>query len=161
MRPKVILPALAVTLCFLSIALPAQAVYGAEDTNSCAIEVNNPHPSVGAGGIIAKVNWQCSDVTPNRSLYYALHLYRCPMSDPQRDYEWLYDHCYPKAFNGNPDRPVTSTAPVTAYVPDSNLPGVHGTGYWIAEAIWTSSYADGSHSSVQHVKYSDVVYLSV
>jgi hypothetical protein len=151
----------ALTLLFL-VPVQAGAAFGNPDTNSCSIEVNDPHISTGAGGVIAKTRWRCDDVTPVKGIYHAMYLWLCDR-EPQLDYEWLQANCIAKAVNYEQNMKIADATPdfTTRYVPPLDQSGAHGDGYWLQEVIWESKWwSDESHVSNTHVKFSNVVRLT-
>ncbi len=139
----------------------ALAAFTPADSNSCSIQLQDPHPSLGAPGIVAKADWRCNDTSPNKSIYYALYLYMCPSQDITKDYEWLTNHCTGKGFDYDPAMPMTQDGGLkTRYVPPGVQPGASGSGWWVAEAIWISSHAEGSNPSAEHVKFSNLKHLT-
>ena len=163
MKVRAILAVTAALMLLLGGTTPASATYTPADGNSCQIELNNPHISFAAPGVIAKAKWRCNDTSPNKSIYYVLYLYRCPTSFVVEAYAWLDEHCTLEGYDFDFAMPITQDGEPgskTRYVPPSSLPGAAGSGWWIAEAIWISSHADGSNDSDQHVRFSLVKHLT-
>lgn len=114
--------------------LVGQMSGGTASAASCTTQVQNPHYSVGAGGIIAKSSFTCtSGVT---SYGYSLALYVCT-SNPTGTDPASNAACTIKATNTNSfANPEPGKANIL-YVPPGNQSGVHGSGWWIATNRWT------------------------
>jgi hypothetical protein len=99
MKKLVLVSVVLVQLLFMQGMQPAFAAFSTPDKNSCSADVNDPHISVNAGGIIAKARWKCGDASPVKSIYYVFYLWRCPDSYVVKDYPWLDDHCFIKGYD--------------------------------------------------------------
>jgi hypothetical protein len=128
---------------------------GGGDANGCLLDIENPHFSSGAGGVIAKLRISCADVPTNVS--FGGRLWHCG-SAPQRDETWLENNCALQAQVGSG---VSITAPtdlITRYIPDLSYPGApYQPGYWIACSGWQSTGPNGTGAA--HMSFSNIVYL--
>jgi hypothetical protein len=102
----------------------------------CTGNMQNPHVSGGAGGVIAKATFTCgksSDGATASSIDITLYL--CSESvGSVRD-----SHCSSVATDNNGSTYVDVDATVTRYVPPSGQSGLTKTGYYVAEFVWKGS----------------------
>lgn len=136
----------------------------ASDKNMCSANINNPHFSSGAGGAIVKGQWSCLD-TPttifldgtNGSVFFNLWL--CTDKEPTKSEFYLESdsNCSVKGVNGQ-NITITGPSAVTRTAPPSPEPGAHGTGWWVACAVWVSQGPLGLGSPV--TTFSNVVEFS-
>src|SRR5215470_13742380 len=125
-------------------ASPASAA----DRNGCSATIDTPHVSTGAGGVIAKGRWQCTSVPTTVFLSTAttgLLLWLCPQN-PQPSESYLTNpnnHCNAMGYNfGDFDVDVAGQT-YTRWVPPQGTPGAHGSGYWVACAVWFTPGPNG------------------
>lgn len=120
----------------------------------CIGFMDNPHPSSGAGGIIAKGRWQC---TPGvNSVTFALFLFLCPQPPSGPESSWPSQGCSIQAMSSGT---IPNPGPEeTRYVPELGQPGAHGTGYFIACNMFF--YQVGGHISPTQTVVSNAVFLS-
>lgn len=124
-------------------AEPAAAV----TTVACdSITLDNPHVSVGAGGVISKA--RAAGCGPTARLNYYMTLRLCPANaNPPNPItkSWVTNNCafkasavYPQSGTGyfNPSNPDTK------YVPRSGQSGAQGRGLWIAYLLWDTMYTN-------------------
>lgn len=118
--------------------------------NGCNVTIDNPHFSSGAGGIIAKGRFSCTDVPStihingNRGTSFLLWL--CPNKPPKSE-SYLYNPangCTPKGSNTDNVSATSSGTTYTRYVPPSSQGGAHGNGWWISCSTWYSSGPNGT-----------------
>ncbi|HEV7680150.1 MAG TPA: hypothetical protein VGQ42_16435 [Candidatus Dormibacteraeota bacterium] len=99
--------------------------------------MDNPHVSVGAGGVIAKGRWICDPGVTN--LTYTLTFYLCPRVPTGGQESWPAEGCTDASppTNGAVPGPVPGQT-YTGYVPNSPAPAAHGTGYWVGANVYQS-----------------------
>lgn len=138
-------------LCLVSVVLTtaskAVAKPGAStDKNGCSANVQTPHLSSGAGGVIGKANYTCTDVPSTIYLdtkTTGYWLYRCGSSPPQ-SIQWVEDNCDPAGKNiENVDVTVSDSENIR-YVPPEGEGSGQGIGYWISYTTWFSSGPNGT-----------------
>lgn len=124
---------------------PASATVSASaaGSNGCTTEVDNPHFSSGAPGIIAKAYWTCEEVPTtiyldvNDGNVLGFYLFLCTTASPEHSLVWLDDNCTQKGLNiSNLLVSTANTKSAARYVPPSDDEGAQGSGYWIAVANW-------------------------
>jgi hypothetical protein len=146
--------ALAVTLASVVAFFPGVA--RAADQNGCQASIDNPHYSGGAAGIIAKGNWLCS-VAPATIYLHAppggFLLFLCPTQPPKNE-DWIAQNCTQKGINTTDFTISTANQWNVRYVPPLGQPGAHGTGWWIACAMWSSGGYNGT--SPLHTTFSNL-----
>lgn len=151
-----ILVVLAGIITPLAIGGPAWA-----ETNSCGVSIQNPHSSSGAGGIIVKGTWTCADVPTIIYIYpNGFNLWLCTDKAPQKSETYLATdpHCWIKASNENDINITRANTGYTIYSPDLGTSGVHGSGWWVACAVWHSGGPKGTGGTI--TSFSNVVKLT-
>jgi hypothetical protein len=132
----------AIAAMTLSAAMASSASAAPDaDQNGCTGTINSPHYSSGAGGVIAKGRWSCTDVPSTVYLGTAstgFYLWKCPGES--------LSNCTLEGINEDNISVTVSGKTYTLYVPPSSSSGAKGSGYWIAEATWYSHGPKGSSS---------------
>jgi hypothetical protein len=97
----------------------------------CLTGVDDPHYSNGAGGVIAKAHVGCAGGPDYVGI--DAYLFLCAVSPPEPKTEyWLENNCTVKGNTADIlDHPADNVDYVR-YVPPSDQPGAHGSGYWTA-----------------------------
>jgi hypothetical protein len=132
----------------------------AADVNGCFIrgDVQWPHYSYGSGGVVSDAYWQCSSVpsTINLSaLETGFYLWLCP-EQALPDENWILNNC---TFQGGDFYDIFITTPNQDYIRHAPAgAGAHGTGWWIACAIWYSQGPNGRGSTI--MQFSPSVWVS-
>jgi len=114
------------------------------ETNACSANLQTPHYSSGAGGIISKGTWQCTDVPTTVTLAYpngqGFNLWLCTDKSPTRTEAYLQNdpNCLYKGTDASNISATVANATYTRYVPPSGQSGAHGSGWWVACAVWRS-----------------------
>lgn len=113
----------------------------AEDQNGCGGQMDTPHYSSGAGGVIAKWRVHCNDV--GVGIGYSLYLYRC-FAQPPRNKQAVNGSTYGCSLRSSYTGSIRTESPIgkvyTRYVPPLGQGGAQGQGYyWIAYAHWYST----------------------
>jgi hypothetical protein len=119
-----------------------------DSNRDSSANLQTPHYSTGAGGVIAKANWSCTYVPTTVFLNTATTgywLWVCP-SQGQDSESWIESNCTFKGGNHENIDATVSGQQYTRYVPPAGQPGAHGTGYWISCSIWYSSGPKGTDS---------------
>jgi hypothetical protein len=133
----------------------------AADVNGCFIDggVQNPHYSVGAGGIVSTASWRCSSVPATINLSAVgetgFWLWLCPSPAPP-DEAWISANCTEMGDNFND---ILITNPYIDY--NVHAPagaGAHGTGWWIACTMWYSQGQNGRGNTT--LEFSNSVWVS-
>ena len=139
-----------VASCLVLILLQSADPAGAASTdkNGCSANLQTPHYSTGAGGVIAKANYSCTYVPSTvylgtRTTGYWLWV--CPSKGPD-DESWIVQNC--RFINGNIENvyATVSGGENIRYVPPAGNPPGHGSGWWISCSQWYSSGPKGVSS---------------
>jgi hypothetical protein len=146
----------ATALLLLSILMPSSSFAATwTDGNGCTNNLQNPHVSAGALGVIVKADFSCTqnDVT---SMSWDMILWLCKSSTPQHDETWLWNNCVNKGRNTRSAAPPVTGKVYTKYAPPLGQPGAKGSGYWIACSSMSSNspggfYAKTIYSATKHL----------
>jgi hypothetical protein len=139
---------------FLRIGIPAVLLSGvvapvfadappAQAAVNCTASIDNPHYSTGAGGVIAKGNWKCALVPSDIEFtggFIGFNLWLCTDKSPTRTESYLTgdSHCSIKGTYATAFEITVAGQTYVRYVPPSGQSGAHGTGWWVACAVWES-----------------------
>lgn len=142
--------AVVLNISILSFVVPSTSADPLADVNGCGLNKwSAPHVSEGAGGIIAKAYWKCTNVPSTIHMTISprgLFLFVCP-SQPPNDETWIALNCTAKGGTHNNVSATDPTALYVRYVPPTDRPGASGSGWWIACATWYSTGPNGTGST--------------
>jgi hypothetical protein len=129
--------------------------------NGCSANVQNPHYSASAGGIVVKTVDTCTygptEVVRDVGAQ-GLYLWLCP-SAGQKSEVWITTNCsadgwvnYTNCYLAVGGDSCTRTAPTPG------VPPAHGTGYWVACETFSSNGPNGQ--SQNHTYFSNFVFAT-
>jgi hypothetical protein len=132
--------------------IPSSVAVAAAGNNQCTANINNPHFSTGANGVIVKGQWSCIDVPTTINLSAVGHgflLWNCP-TEPEKSESYLLNNpnCVTKGSNHDDISLTGSGSKSTRTAPPAPQSGAHGSGWWIACATWQSHGPNGTGSMV-------------
>lgn len=144
-----------IILAALLSVLVATPAYAA----SCSAAAHNPHYSTGAGGIIAKGQGWCDNLSSGDDIKVEVVLFLCDHY-PSVTESYLQNNCTEKGHGIRTIYNATSGKKYTEYAPPSYLGGAHGTGYWVACSVTHLRYDGTSSWIASDLDFSQVKWLS-
>jgi len=141
-----VLAALIVGLCAPIAASPVSASAAtAKSAGDCSLNIQNPHYSDGAGGVISKGTWKCAVVPTDIHFSGGLNLWLCIDGKPEKSEYYLAidPNCSIQGQYMTNFKITKANKPYVKYVPPGKGTGAQGYGWWIACAVWYSKH-DGT-----------------
>lgn len=134
------------------VAAFSAATPGLAATN-CSVNMQTPHFSTGANGVISKATWKCTQFPS--TIYLSLlsaagfNLWLCTDKSPTRTETYLLNDgkCSILGTNGE-NFTINGTSGVTRTTPPGSGTGAHGNGWWVACAVWRSIGPTGGEGSL-------------